>query len=117
MEATFGPLLEELRKERNLMDRTLIFCQKYDDITNIYQYFITSLSKDAIHPCHAPNLVKYHLVDMFTACTHPSVKQAILTAFTNQESPLRLLIATIAFGMGMDYRDIQRTYNTLGSST
>ena len=73
MEATFGPLLEELWKERNLMDRTLIFCQKYDDITSIYQYFITSLSKDAVHPRHVSNLVKYRLVDMFTICTHPSV--------------------------------------------
>ena len=33
MEATLGPLLEELQKERNLMDRTLIFSQKYDDVT------------------------------------------------------------------------------------
>ena len=108
MEATFGPLLEELQKEQNLMDKTLIFCQKYDDVTSIYQYFITLLSKDAVHPRHAPNLVKYRLVDMFTACTHPSVKQAILTTFANQESPLRLLIATIAFGMGIDCRDIRR---------
>ena len=45
---------------------------------------------------------------MFTACTHSSVKQATLAAFTNQESPLRLLIATIAFGMGIDCRDIRR---------
>ena len=73
MEATFGPLLEELWKEQNLMDRTLIFCQKYDDITSIYQYFITSLSKDAVHPRYVSNLVKYRLVDMFTICTHPSV--------------------------------------------
>ena len=108
MEATLGPLLEELQKERNLMDRTLIFCQKYDDVTGIYQYFVSLLGKDAVHPRHAPNLVKYRLVDMFTACTHPSVKQAILAAFTNQESPLRLLIATIAFGMGIDCRDIRR---------
>ena len=107
MEETFAPLLEELRNKRNLMDRTLIFCQRYDDVTSIYQYFITKLDNDALHPHHAPNLVKYRLVDMFTACTHPSVKQAILTAFTNPESPLRVLVATIAFGMGIDCRNIR----------
>ena len=36
MEATLEPLLEELQKERNFMDRTLIFYQKYYDMLQAY---------------------------------------------------------------------------------
>ena len=48
--------------------------------------------KEACRPMRAPNLVKYPLF-MFTACTHPSVKESIVSAFTNINSPLGIAIA------------------------
>jgi superfamily II DNA helicase RecQ len=38
---------------------------------------------------------------MYTHCTHQSVKDVILQRFTSLSS-LRIVIATIAFGMGID---------------
>ena len=38
LEEALAPLVEELRRERNLMDHVLIFCQKYDDVTHIYHF-------------------------------------------------------------------------------
>ena len=79
LEETLAPLVEELRRERNLMDHVLIFCQKYyDDVTHIYHFFLSRLGKEALHPVGAPNLVRFRLVDMYTACTHPAVKDAIV---------------------------------------
>ena len=66
------------------------------------------LGKEGCHPMGAPNIVKYRLFDMFTACTHPSVKEGIVSAFTNVNSPLRVVIATIAFGMGLDCPNIRK---------
>ena len=100
LEETVAPMVEELRLHRHLMDRILIFCQKYDTVTQVYHFFLSRLGKEAFHPVGAPNLVKYRLVDMFTACTHHSVKYSIVASFTNAESPLRVIVATIAFGMG-----------------
>ena len=48
------------------------------------------------------------IVDMFTACTHPTVKNIILRQFQQPNSALRILIATIAFGMGLDCPNIRR---------
>ncbi len=55
----------------------------------------------------SPDYVKYRVVDMFTHCTHASVKKKIVEQFSI-ESPLRVVIATIAFGMGMNCRDIRQ---------
>ena len=39
---------------------------------------------------------------MYTACTHHSVKDVILEQYHNPNSCLRIVIATIAFGMELD---------------
>lgn len=44
---------------------------------------------------------------MYTHCTHPSVKSKILKQFTSPSS-LRLVIATIAFGMGVNCPDVRQ---------
>jgi superfamily II DNA helicase RecQ len=43
---------------------------------------------------------------MFTACTHSDVKSIILEKYRNPSSSLRIIIATVAFGMGMDNPNI-----------
>ena len=50
----------------------------------------------------------YWLVDMFTACTRAEVKTDTLQQFCTPDSKLRVVIATIAFGMGMDCPNVRR---------
>ena len=45
-------------------------------------------------------MVKYRLVDMFTKCTEPNIKEDIISEFSKPDG------ATIAFGMGPDVRQI-----------
>ena len=46
------------------------------------------------------------MVDVCTHCTHETVKNKIITQFM-EESPLRIVIATIAFGMGINCPDVR----------
>ena len=50
-------------------------------------------------PVGAPDIARFRLVDMFTACTEKSVKDTIISNFTQKIARLRVLIATVAFGM------------------
>ena len=47
---------------------------------------------------------------MFTRCTHTSVKKKIIEQFTTPSS-IRIVIATIAFGMGINCPDIHQVFH------
>ena len=106
--AAFKPICTELIRNKK-MDRTLIFCRSYNNVIRIHQYFKLSLRRRRrwLEPPNSPDYVKYRVVDMFTHSTHPSVKEKIIEQFTS-DSPLRVIIATVAFGSGMNCPDIRR---------
>lgn len=107
LEDTFDGL--KLRSRRAMMDRTIVLRQIYDQCSYIYKYLVTSSGKEVMEPiCVLLALPQCHLVDMFTACTHPTVKKAILETFLKQESVLRVVVVTIAFGMGLDCPNVRR---------
>lgn len=45
---------------------------------------------------------------MYTSLTHSAVKQDILKNFSVPNSPLRVLICTIAYGMGVDCSNVKQ---------
>jgi ATP-dependent DNA helicase RecQ len=53
-------------------------------------------------------LQQCRLIDMFSACTHSSVKNGILQSFPDCNSTLRVIVATVVFGMGLDCPNIRR---------
>ena len=105
---TFAPLLCRLRHERTICPRTIIYCRRLEDYANLYLYFKSEMGESFTEPYGAPcQLSKYRLVDMFTSCTDITVKNQIIASFTS-DSCLRVVCATVAFGMGVNCPDIRQ---------
>ena len=102
IEEAFEPLVEQLRHNRTRMDRVIIYCRTYETCSMIYLFFKSRLGAEITEPIGAVDLARFRLVDMFTACTTTTVKSTILESFCTSDSNLRIVVATIAFGMGLD---------------
>ena len=93
------------------MEKTIIFCRTYNDCSQLFLFFRDVLEEEITDPIGFPDIAKFRLVDMFTACSTPKLKASILKSFSSINSWLRVVVATVAFGMGIDCSDVRYIYH------
>ena len=104
---TFKPVVEKLKSERISMPRIIIYGKSFSICADIYLFFRAELGESITEPIGAPNPARFRLVDVFTSVTDQHQKDGIINAFT-RPSQLRVVIATVAFGMGIDCPDVRQ---------
>ena len=101
-------LCSELVAKRQFFPKTVVYVRTYADCITLYMLIKQKLGVALTEPVGYPSIPDYKLVDMFTRVLITRKKIEVITIFSNPTTNLQLLIATTAFGMGMDIPDIQQ---------
>ena len=110
-------LCREFASKRTSFPKTVIYVRTYSDCSSIYMLLKHKMGSSFTEPPGYPNLSDFRLVDMFTAVLTAEKKEQVLQSFAKSDGKLRLIVATTAFGMGVDCPDIRRIVHWGMSST
>ena len=83
------------------------YCRIISDCIDVDRYFRDKLGQSIHEPPGAPSLPQFRLVDIYCSCIHADTQEAILKSFMDLSGNLQVVIATIAFGLGLDCPDVQ----------
>lgn len=100
-------LSNELKDCGSAATRTIIYTQTIKQCAVVYSTLKTLLG-NKIYSSEERN-PKSVLMEMLHSCSPQSNKEQILASFQSDEGSIRILVATIAFGMGVDCKQVHRT--------
>lgn len=98
-------LCTEIASKRTQFPKTIIYVRTYANCINMYLVIKVKLGDGYTEPPGYPNLGQYRVIDMFTRVLTPAKKEKVVSLFSKKQGNLRLIIATAAFGMGIDVPD------------
>ena len=103
LESVLSPIVSQVSLKKRKTDRHILFCRTYGDTTVLYKALMLQLAeKDVL--LH-DDIVR--ICEKFTGCTSPAMKKNILESFTQPDGLVRIVVATIAFGMGLDSPNVR----------
>ena len=107
LELFFEWLVEDIRKLKGRCDWTIIYCQTIKQCGIIYRILRGLLRKDLFIQKTSTG-EKLPLVEMLHSCTPATNTKNVLTSFQHEDGIIRVLVATIAFGMGVNCKAVRR---------
>ena len=100
-------ICSDIRKLDSSYPKTVIFFRTYKDCSDLYLTIRKKLGKRFTEPAGYPDFHQFRLVDMYTRVATVAMKEAVLQSFAQKKSNLRLVVATTAFGLSIDCKDIR----------
>ena len=94
-ETSLNWIIEELSSLGRKAPKQIVYCQSIDSVSSLYRLFAAK-----------NRLIDY--VQMYHAHLPAKLKDDIAEEFSRENSQIRLLLCTVAFGMGIDVKDIER---------
>ena len=105
LEVQFGFLINELKENGLKTPRTIVYCQTRRQCSVLFRMFEVYLAK---HMYNGEDRHENRIVEMYHAGSPDTVKKHILENMTNSEGHIRVLLSTIAFGMGVNCKNVRR---------
>ena len=88
--------------------KTVIFCKRIEDCSCFFLTLRHIMGAHFTYPYGYPEVHEFRLAEMYTRATKLYMREKILSSFTTAGSKLRVVIATISFGMGINCPDITK---------
>ena len=106
-------IIMDLQSNREKANRRVIFCRSYETTHEIFQLLalklnvLNSLYIENCPTVSAVERMEYCLIGRYDSGSPPSVKSNIVKSFGDRNGNLRVVVATIAFGMGVDSPNVR----------
>lgn len=104
-------LVHELEQKQIECPKVLIYVRDYQWCSEIYHLFMQSLGAKAYYPPCATKTSENRMVAMYHSGTSPTIQEVVLASFSDPNGKVRIIIATTAFGMGVDIKGLHRIIN------
>ena len=102
----FRCVIEEIGRKGKNSQRTIIYCQTIKQCAILYKTFEMELGKSFYLDMNVNPTCRF--VEMLHSGTPKSVKEHVMKQFSSEFGHLRVLIATIAYGMGVNCQKVTR---------
>ena len=107
LQQCFQWLADEVKAKGLETERTIIYCQTINQCGRIYSTLKALLGHHFYAEAVGDN--RNVTLEMLHSCSPTANKKASLNSFSEVNGTIRILIATIAFGMGIDCKGVHRT--------
>ena len=94
-ESIFKWIAQEIEEKGRLTDRIILYCQSRKNVSELHSLFCCLLPKKS----HA-------FFDMYHTNTEADVQRQIIDSFAQEDGEVRVLFATVAFGLDIDVRGL-----------
>ena len=86
--------------------RLLIYCRSLDMCSSLFAHFIYALGENSYFPVGANRVSDNRLFGMYHSCTDEYNKKVIVDSFGKSDGVVRVVFATMALGMGIDFKNV-----------
>jgi bloom syndrome protein len=97
---------EKLKSTGLEYPKTLVFHRNYQNCALMFHLLKAKLGPFITFPPHYPAVQEFLMVSMYTRASTKDMKEKVLSSFS-ANGRLRIVLATSAFGMGIDISDIR----------
>ena len=105
-ENNLRPILNSLKKLRNKAPRVIVYCRTLDICSDLYAHFLYELGNDSYFPVGSEQISDNRLFEMYHSTTPQHNKDVTMRSLSIPDGLVRVVFATIAMGMGVNFTDI-----------
>ena len=106
IEEDFECIIRDVAANKVKAQRVVVYCQSLDMCASLYAHFLHVLQDASYYPSGAEHISDNHLFAMFHSCTDEHNKRVVMSSLRESDSVLRVVFATMALGMGVDFKSL-----------